>query len=196
MTGLQYTILHPWLRQGAVRTAFSGLTPQEVFLLTSPDSMTRLLEEIYGVDIEVRPRLRERREMDNQSAAYLQTACGGEALARGVWIKAHCRPLIYAFSLIPIDSVDKTLLDILEGRNLEPIGRTLNSSGIPFTKQTLEAGVILCPTVAHGLGLADKKPFFARRYILTGEKEGAMAIKAAITEVFSPELISTDHLST
>jgi len=194
MTGLQYTILHPWLRLGSERPAFSGLDCREELFLSSPDSMTKLLEEMYGVELEVAAVLRERRALDRLSAAYLQAPEGAEALVRGVWIKADTRPLIYAFSLIPVDSVDEGLLAILEGEDLEPIGRTLNRNNIPFTKQNLEAGVIRCASVAGGLGLAEDNAFFARRYVLTGKKAGLLAIKAAITEVFSPELIATDRL--
>ncbi len=132
--------------------------------------------------------------MDARSAAYLQAPEGADALARGVWIKAHTRPLIYAFSLIPIDSVDKDLLDILAGEAIEPMGRTLSNNKIPFVKDNMEAGVIQCASVAEGLGFTADKAFFARRYVLTGKKAGTIAIKAAITEVFSPELITTDGL--
>jgi len=195
MTGLQYTILHPWLEQGNGQSAFAGLDSREELFLFSPDSMTKLLEEMYGVELEVIAVLRDRRAMDNLSAAYLQTDEGAEALARGVWIKAGAKPLIYAFSLIPLNSVDKDLLAILESEDPEPIGRTLGRGNIPFSKQNMEAGVIICPSVARGLNLAEDKAFFARRYVLTGQKTGRLAIKAAITEVFSPELISTDRLS-
>jgi len=194
MTGLQYTILHPWRRQGPGRSAFNGLDVHEELLLSSADSMTELLEKTYGVELEVVAILRERRPLDARSAAYLQAPEGAEALVRGVWIKAGGRPLIYAFSLIPVARIDENLLGILEGKDPEPMGRTLNSNAIPFTKQNLEAGVIKCASVAEGLGLTADKPFFARRYVLTGKKAGAILIKAAITEVFSPELIAADRL--
>jgi len=192
MTGLEYTILHPWRRPGGKSLDFKGLGKREEALLFSPDSMTELLEGIFKIEVEVRPVVRERRPMDRQSAIYLQGAEGAEALARGVWIMADKRPLIYAFSLIPVGSITAALLKILEGEVPEPIGRTLNSSGIPFVKNNLEAGVIRCPFVAEGLHLPADKTFFARRYVLRGEKEGALVIKAAIIEVFSTELISTD----
>ncbi len=194
MTGLQYSILRPWRRQGPGRITFKGLNGREELFLFSADSMTELLEKTYGVEPEVVAVLRERRRLDARSAAYLQAPEGAESLVRGVWIKAGDQPLIYAFSLIPVARIDKDLLEILEGKDPEPIGRTLNTSSIPFTKQNLEAGVINCASVAEGLGLTADKPFFARRYVLTGKKAGAIAIKAAITEVFSPELIAADRL--
>ncbi|MFQ5480709.1 MAG: chorismate--pyruvate lyase family protein [Thermodesulfobacteriota bacterium] len=192
MTGLEYSILYPWRQAGQKSLDFKGLGGREEALLFSPDSMTEILEGIFKIEVEVRAVLRERRSMDIQSAAYLQDAEGAEALARGVWIMAHKQPLIYAFSLIPLGSVTAALLKALEGEVPEPIGRTLNSSGIPFIKENLEAGVIRSPFVAEGLHLPAEKTFFARRYVLRGEKSGALVIKAAIIEVFSPELISTE----
>lgn len=194
MTGLEYTILQPWLSLCGKGRVFSGLGSREESLLSSPDSMTELLEGIFKIEVEVSPVIIERRLMDRQSAVYLQAQEGGEALARGVWIKAEKKPLIYAFSLIPVESVDKGLLTILEGQDPEPIGRTLNRNAIPFSKKNMEAGVIRCAAVAEGLHLPVEKAFFARRYVLSGERAGELAIKAAIIEVFSPELISTESI--
>ncbi len=192
MTGLEYSILQAWRRPCGKGHDFKGLGTREEALLFSPDSMTELLEGIFKIEVQVRPVVRERRPMDRLSAAYLQEAHGGKALARGVWIMADKRPLIYAFSLIPVKSTAAGLLKTLEGEVPEPIGRTLSRGGVAFVKENLEAGVIQCPSVADGLHLPPGYTFFARRYVLRGEKSGTLAIKAAIIEVFSPELISTE----
>ncbi len=194
MTGLQYSILEPWRALSGGRSPFAGLRVSEERFLCSPDSMTSLLEEIYGAGIEVEAVVRERRTLDSRSAACLRASEGGEALVRGVWIKAGEEPLIYAFSLIPLESLESGLLLSLEGGRPEPIGRTLLSQGVSFTKEAMEAGIIRCPVVAEGLGIPAETPFFARRYLLVGEKDRALVIKAAITEVFSPGLISTEHV--
>ncbi len=194
MTGLQYTILHPWLSLSAGRAPFTGLSDSEERFLCSSDSMTSLLEGIYGAGIKVAAVARRRRLIDNQSSAYLQVREGGEALVRAVWIKAADEPLIYAFSLIPLEGLEGGLLGTLERGDPEPMGRTLKKEGIDFTKKYMEAGVIRCTSVAEDLGLPLETAFFARRYVLIGEKAGATVIKAAITEVFSPRLISTENV--
>ncbi len=194
MTGLQYTLLHPWLSLSRRRAPFAGLREGEERFLSAPDSMTSLLEGLYKDRIEVTATLRGRRAMDSASAALLHAREGDEALVRGVWIKAGREPLIYALSLIPTATLDRGLLSVLEGGRPEPMGRTLNRQGVAFTKKDLEAGVIKCPLVAEGLGCGPETPFLARRYVLEGEKNKALAIRAAITEVFSPALISAKHL--
>jgi len=196
MTGLEYTILYPWQLQSGAGLTFKGLTSEKETLLFSPSSMTELLEKMFGTEVEVRPVVRERRLMDAQSAAYLHVAEGegAEAAARGVWIMAETRPLIYAFSLIPLQSTAAGLLLALEGDEPEPIGRILNRGGISFIKENLEGGVIRCPFVAEEFCLSESHSFFARRYVLRGEKAGELAIKAAIIEVFSPKLISTKSI--
>ncbi len=196
MTGLEYTILYPWQQLSGVGLAFKGLTSEDETFLFSPSSMTELLEKMFATEVEVRPVVRERRSMDAQSAAYLHLAdgVGEEAAARGVWIMAERHPLIYAFSLIPLQSTTAGLLAALEEDEPEPIGRILNRGGITFIKENLEAGVIRCPYVAEEFCLPESHSFFARRYVLRGEKAGELAIKAAIIEVFSPKLISTNSI--
>ncbi len=194
MTGLQYTILHPWTGLSGKRAPFQGLAPEEERLLCAQDSMTTLLEGLYGQSVSVSAVVRMRRPLEAQSAAYLGVQDGGQALARGVWIRAGNEPLIFAFSLIPIETLDRAILAILEAGDPQPIGRTLQKEGVDFTKEAMEAGVIRCPLVAEGLGRKSEEAFFARQYLLLGRKKSTLVIKAAIIEVFSPRLISAEHL--
>ena len=194
MTGLQYSIVLPWTGLSGGRSPFTGLRGREERFLCSPDSMTSLLEEIYGPGVEVAAVVRERRPLDPRSAAYLRASEGSEALVRGVWIRADERPLIFAFSLIPLETLERGLLQVLEANEPEPIGRTLRSQSVAFTKDAMEAGVIRCPIVAQGLGQPAETAYFARRYLLHGTKNDRLVIKAAITEVFGPELISAEHV--
>ena len=88
MTGLEYSILEPWTALLGGRSPFGGLGGREERFLCSSDSMTSLLEGTYGKEVEVRAVVRERRALDRRSAACLGAAEGGEALVRGVWIRA------------------------------------------------------------------------------------------------------------
>ncbi len=58
------------------------------------------------------------------------------------------------------------------------------------TKEQLEAGVIESKGAARGFSIPEKTPLMGRRYILEGSNgPGKWVIKAALMEIFSPEII-------
>ena len=172
--------------------------------MLSPDSMTEALDRRFKVRVQAEVLVNGLTALPQETAGFLgggdRSAGEGEkALERGVWLRAGKLRLVYAHSLIPAGGVDAGLFELLKGMDTEPIGRVLNSNNISFTKEKIEVGLVNCPQTALGLGLDRETTFFARRYILTGIKEGSASkgpsIRAAIMEIFSPGVISTGSVS-
>ncbi len=213
------TLVQNWSRpQGgqADQGLVPGLGPlgksQEELLLSS-GSMTLALEGFAGSTIHAELIKKGRTTLSREISDYIGlapgTACqagkeANAALEREVWLTAGSRRLVYARTLIPLECIDARLLDLLEENSNEPMGRVLNSRNIPFSKKRLELGTLRCPPLAADLELDPDTPLIARRYVLFNEKgagsprraEGdsgpdnnAWSIKAAVFEVFSPELL-------
>lgn len=200
MTTLAFTLFEPWKKEAAGRlSGLSGLSPQEREFLLSPDSMTEALERHFGARVRAEVIVSGLTALPEETAGFLGAGEGEKALERGVWLTVGKMRLVYAHSLIPAGSVDEGLFKILKEMDTEPIGRVLDSNNITFTKEKIEVGLVSCPQTALGLGIDKETTFFARRYILTGVKEGAPSkgpsIRAAIMEIFSPEVISTGSIS-
>lgn len=164
--------------------------PQQRFLLLSDGSMTLNLELLTGSKVEVEIRRSGLARLSKNAAAYLEEEQGNPSLEREVWLTAGGKRLIYAQTLIPLNRIEEKLLEALRMEGNEPLGRVLNSKKIPFTKDRLEVGVVSCARASTDLGMDARTPLMARRYVLFN-KGDRWVIKAAVTEIFSPDVIGS-----
>jgi chorismate-pyruvate lyase len=168
----------------------SLLKPHERPLVVSDGSMTLALELLLGARVSIELKRSDQTELDPEGAEYLQEKAGGLALAREVWLVADRKRLVFARSIMPIERIDKGILRHIEGHPAEPIGRVLADKNAYFSKQGLEIAIVNCPSVAFDLSIDQDTGFLARRYMLSSkDKKGSWLIKAAMTEIFSPELV-------
>ena len=189
-----YTLLGGWSSPGGKDCPeLEGILPHQKLLLLSDGSMTLDLELLYNSRVEVELKFKGTGALPGKDAVYLGERAGTEAMEREVWLKVDGRRLVYAHTLIPLHCIDGRLKSELERHASEPLGRVLTGNKIFFTKEKLETGVVACPTAAEELGAPSPTPFIARRYILSNkETSGEWVIKASVTEIFSPELVSSD----
>ena len=199
--GLSYTLLREWSKnEGAWR---SGLDPEESTLLLSPGSMTRDLEALLGSRVEVEVSRNGFTALDEEAGRCLGLGegVGKKAFEREVWLIAGGKSLVYARSVIPVDTTREWVLKALEAA--EPMGRILASNNVRFVKENIELGVVRCEEVAEGLGMDAATPLVARRYILSGKDPagtarvggggggggGGSVIRAAVTEIFGKDIL-------
>lgn len=188
-----YRLLVNWFDalSGRTRPEISALAAHQVLLLLSDGSMTYDLELLYGAPTEAAVLLNKTSSIAAAASKYLQVEAEEEAVERIVWLKVNGKKLVYAHSIIPLASVSVQLLKELDARSDEPLGRVLISKKIFFTKDRLEVAVVKCESAERALGLKKDTPLMARRYILSGGKgRSGEAVKAAVTEIFSPEVIT------
>ncbi len=171
----------PWLE---------GLKPHQKLLLLSDGSMTLDLELLFGSKVEVEIKFKGAGALPAEDASYLEERAGSPAMEREVWLTVENKRLVYAYSLIPAGRVAGKIKTALEEHSAEPIGRVLNSMKVFFAKDKLDVGVVTCPQASEDLGLALDTPLLARRYILSNRDGKDWIIKAAVTEIFSPEIVS------
>ena len=191
-TGFSYTLLHDWVGAQSERAlaGLAGLKPHQKLLLLSDGSMTLDLELLYGSAVEVEVELTATASLSAADAAYLDEDESMEVTEREVWLTVGGRKLVWAHTLIPALCVSPEIKAALDANTGEPIGRVLNSKKVFFSKDRLDVGVVACAHASKGLGLAPDTPLVARRYILSNREGQNWLIKAAITEIFSPEIIS------
>lgn len=195
--GYSYSLLREWLGAEEARNSplIEGLLPHQKLLLFSEGSMTVELELLTRARVEAEVRFTGETLLTPEEASCLGATPGARAAEREVWLKAGGRKLIYARTLIPLDMIDPGLYEALygsgkgAGKNCsEPLGRVLAEKGILFGKERLEIGVVKSPSVSLGLGAPAETPLFARRYVLFNGSAERWIIKAAVAEIFSPEL--------
>lgn len=194
-TRFSYTLLGDWSvpDTGKECPELEGILPHQKLLLLSDGSMTLDLELLYNSKVEVEVKFKGTAPLPVPDAEYLEERAGEEAMEREVWLKVEGKRLVYAHTLIPLTCIDGGLKSKLERYAHEPLGRVLTGRKVFFTKEKLETGVVLCPTAATELGAPSPTPFIARRYILSNRRSaGGWVIKASVTEIFSPELVSSD----
>lgn len=188
-----YELLHRWLgaEEARGRPELSDMQPHQRLLLFSDGSLTLDLELLYGSMVGVEVKFKGTAALNKDQASYLEEAPGERAMEREVWLTVDGKRLVYAHSLIPLSKVESGLLESLEKYSDEPLGRVLNANRIFFEKEKLEVGAVKSAPAALDLGMPEDTPFIARRYILSNREETAWVIKAAVTEIFSPEVISS-----
>lgn len=167
----------------------AGLKPHELLLLFSDGSMTLDLELLFGSRVEVEMISKGFTLLSGTAAEYLGEQAGKKAMEREVWLTVNGKRLIYAHTLIPLDCLGVGLLEVLEEKSSEPLGRVLAARKIFFTKVQLEAGVIESASAAKGFKAPENARLMGRRYILEDSQDGRWVIKAALMEVFSPDII-------
>lgn len=189
-----YTLLRDWFRAGREpRPELNGILPHQKLLLLSDGSMTLDLELLYNSKVEVEVKFKGTTPLPGEAASYLEEDTGVAAMEREVWLKVDGKRLVYAHTLIPLTCIEGGLRAELERNANEPLGRVLTANRVFFTKEKLEVGVVRCQSAAVELGSPGSTPFMARRYILSNKKApGEWVIKASVTEIFSPELVSSD----
>ena len=190
-----YTLLRDWFRTESDRTRpeLNGILPHQKLLLLSDGSLTLDLELLYGSKVEVEVKYKGTGPLPEQAACYLDEKAGGAAMEREVWLTVEGKKLVYAHTLIPLSCIEGGLKEELERNANEPLGRVLTSNKVFFSKEKLEVGVVRCRSAAVELGSPAQTPFIARRYILSNRQtSGVWVIKASVTEIFSPELVSSD----
>lgn len=190
--GYSYALLKEWLgAEKARRSPFiEGLPTHQKLLLFSEGSMTVELELITRSRVEAEVRFTGETALSPEEAVCLGAAPGAKTTEREVWLTAGGRKLLYARTLIPAEMIDPAVHEALYGSKAgsEPLGRVLAENGILFAKERLEIGVVKSPSVSLELGVPAETPLFARRYILFNGNAGRWIIKAAVAEIFSPEL--------
>jgi len=191
-TGFSYTLVRGWMETQSRRDMPGrvGLKPHQKLLLLSDGSMTLDLELLFGSAVEVEVKFTDTASLSALDAAYLEEGESMEVAEREVWLTVGGKKLVWARSLIPLQRVSAEIKETLARHSNEPIGRVLNSKKIFFSKKKLDVGVVTCPHASEDLGLAPDTPLVARRYILSNRQGHDWLIKAAITEIFSPEIIS------
>ncbi len=184
-----YRLVDGWHGAGEGLRWAAGLKPHELLLLFSDGSMTLDLELLSGSRVEVELISKGFTRLSVDAAEYIGEAAGEKAMEREVWLTVNGGRLIYARTLIPLDCLGKGLLEALEEKKSEPLGRVLASKKIFFTKTRLEAGVIESAAAANGFEAPEDARLMSRRYILEDSRDGRWVIKAALMEVFSPAII-------
>ena len=183
------------------------LAPGQRELLLSTGSMTLQLEQRSSATVRVELRRSAEIDLPEETSGYLglpalatpgaHPAPKRRAIEREVWLTADAVRLIYARTLIPLDLIDARLLELLESKNEEPIGRVLSSHKIPFSKLKLQLGTLRSAELAEDLNIKPDTLFTARRYILFNNDPKGDALKAAeprlikavVFEIFNPALI-------
>ncbi len=184
-----YRLIDGWHGAGEDGRWAAGLKPHELLLLFSDGSMTIDLELLFGSRVEVEMISKGFTRLSGGAAGYLGEPEGEKAMEREVWLTVNGGRLIYARTLIPLGCLGDGLLEVLEEKSNEPLGRVLASKKIFFTKARLEAGVIESAAAAEGFKAPPDSRLVGRRYILEDARDGKWAIKAALMEVFSPGII-------
>ena len=190
-----YKLLRDWFgaENERNRPELDGILPHQKLLLLSDGSLTLDLELLYGSKVGVEVKYKGTGPLPEQAAGYLNEKAGTEAMEREVWLTVEGKKLVYAHTLIPLSCIESGLKEELERNANEPLGRVLSSNKVFFSKERLEVGVVRCRSAAIELGSPDSTPFIARRYILSNIKPtGEWVIKASVTEIFSPALVSSD----
>lgn len=188
-----YSLIGGWHKADVLkkRGYIEGLTPEQTHLLLSDGSMTLDLERHFGSDIEVELKGKKLSKLDSEAASFLEESAQGAAMERQAWLGIKGKKLLYAQSIMPINCVEKRVLEKLEEREREPMGRVLSAIKVVYSKDRLEVGIVKCPGAANDLSISPEAALFARRYVLFNMKgPDSWIIKAAVTEVFSPEVIS------
>lgn len=189
-----YRLLAGWLdmRYDPAKELFTGLRPHQRLLLASGGSLTLDIEHLLETDINVDLIRMEDSILDLDAASYLQTAPGVQVCERVVWLKAGEKKLVYAHTIFLLERTDPAIIESLNRSLDEPLGKVLGRKRISFTKSRMEAGIVVCGQAAADLDMAPDTRFVARRYVLADSGTStsqANRIMAAVTEVFSPEII-------
>lgn len=183
-----------WLdmRFAPSKELFAGLRPHQRLLLASEGSLTLDIEQLMEADIKVDLICMANGLLGLDAASYLQAAPGARVCERVVWLTAGKKRLVYAHTIFLLEDTDPAIIEFLDRCPDEPLGKVLNCRRISFAKSRMEAGIAVCEQAASSLGLARDARFAARRYVLadSGASTGESSrIKAAVTEIFSPEII-------
>ncbi len=189
---LDYTLLHDWFGVTEKEGGFplTDLSPGHRLLLVSGSSLTFNLELLFGSRVRAEVTSATVTDLDREDALYLEETRGGPAMERNVWLTVKGKRLVYARTVMPLDCIQKRLVQKLNDHPEEPLGRILQSEKVHFVKDRLEVGLVRCDEAAKGLGLDGNTPMVARRYrLLNRHDKDGWIIKAALTEVFSPGLI-------
>jgi chorismate-pyruvate lyase len=187
------TLKGEWVEVGTDSPdGFVSLLPhRQKLLLLSDGSLTVELEKLYGGELEVELKLNDYATLTPEEADYLMEDQECESVEREVWLNRAGRRLVFARTLIPLSCIDAGLRAALAENAYKPIGRVLTACGVSFIKKHLMVGMMECAEAATDLGLVPNAPLAARRYILTNtDFETNPVIKAVVTEVFSPEVIT------
>lgn len=190
-----YTFLEDWVSSKDLEKTFwtSTLPEDKKELLLGEGSLTLQLEALFGSPVEVEVRSTSYSALEPDEASYLDEGPDEESMEREVWLRVGGKRLVYARTLIPLTRMESSLMEVLKDGG-EPLGKILSTKKIPFTKDRLEIGIVRCERAAKELGIDSERALFARRYRLLSQSEaGLWNIKASVTEVFSPELISADR---
>ncbi len=156
------------------RDAFLSVHGKELsekgrLLLFSDGSLVKSLEALLMKDITIDVEEQHRK---------------GEWLKRGVWLQGDGKRLVFAFSIIPMDSLSPRMLErILKGSR--PLGLIVEES-MPFhRKEDLRFGIVHWPEKAMAFGFHGNCRLWARRYRIATDKGHI----ASILEIFSPALM-------
>ncbi len=163
-------------------------------LIVSDNSLTLDLELLYGARVDVVVRFKGFASLDRDHALYLDEQPLTETMEREVWLVASEKRMVYAQCIIPLTSIKKELLDALKKYEDEPLGRILMARKIPLVKDRLQIGIVRSLRVAVELGIDETTPMIARRYrLINRDASGDWIIKAGITEIFNPDILSTGN---
>ncbi|MBI5970778.1 MAG: chorismate lyase [Deltaproteobacteria bacterium] len=188
-SGITYKPIKTWSAAQTATDELAGLEPHQKLILLSDGSLTLELEILTDCKIRAEVIRTGTSEIAAPDAGYLDVELNCKALKRTVWLIASGKRLVYAHTVIPLKNVDAGILEAIEKTPEEPLGRIFLEKGVFFTKDKLEIAAIRCAEAAEGLGVKKDAPLFARRCILTNKANGGKSMKAAVIEVFSPDIV-------
>lgn len=186
-----WTSASDWQKTFAAKSLFEA----ERALVLSSGSLTLMLEARLGSTVGIELQRITYTGLEPETARYLEESPDQRSMQREVWLTADTNRLVYAHTMIPLNYLGDELKRLLKSGS-QGLGKILSNRDIGFTKDRLEVGVIKNDETAAGFGVDGKTPLLARRYrLITIGGSAEFRIKAAVYEVFGPELLKQTQLA-
>lgn len=152
-------------------------------LLTSDGSMTTALEALRVGRVSVEVVRQGEESIDDDTARRLGVSVRQTAVARHVWLTHAGERLLYAVSVLPLESLaPKVATEIRRG--IEPLGRLFDTKSRAVIRDDLRIGRHHNPDLAKAFGVDPADLLWCRAYRLAVEG----TLTASIVEVLSPRL--------
>ncbi len=152
-------------------------------LLVSDGSMTTALEALRMGRVTVEVVRQGEESIDDDTARRLGVSPRQTAVSRHVWLTHAGERLVYAMSVLPLESLAPDVATELR-RGIEPLGRLFDTANRAVIRDGLRIGRLHDPDVAKAFGTDPADLLWCRAYRLAVER----ALTASIVEVLSPRL--------
>jgi chorismate-pyruvate lyase len=121
--------------------------------------------------------------LDADTARRLGVSPRQAAVSRHAWLTHANERLLYAVSVLPVDSLDPHVAEEVR-RGIEPLGRLFDTTDHAVLRDGLSIGRLDDPELAAAFGVDPSEPLWCRTYRLVVER----TLTASIVEVLSPRL--------